>query len=424
MATQVTYTYLKDNSVLDLQCPSIEIPAQYPSEWFDQHPGAKPTAQYTQATDQLSKAFDLVIAGIKAHKLNVQVVMNCIHLFFTEISEVTPDDWISFNRSIGKKGDAVTPWSIIDVNPVEGGIMELTTGSCDKKDYIWIICFLLSAHRLSGINIQDYEEQVKTRIFDMMKNYNCNYQVFPPKVVYETWALDKSYCKMIAAIDMFFSRFPDHVLSPLRICTLRSRYRDCAGLLSIGYFSGLVSLKSDAAIAEWVYTDKVGQELKRMSHPGQELTLPDSYFPYQTDLGLVRKTHYSAVNNPHTYFLVHAVGTLLHSDRSKNARMLTDKNLPNNTQNAKMISIAFSSTFSLGKIFKRSDEVQRQEVSEGSESMTIDPPTVPDGVAWYEWFAAMDFQIPDDMVPIIENAKTKIGDTREGTIGEYVKNHF
>lgn len=148
--------------------------------------------------------------------------------------------------------------------------------------------------------------------------------------------------KMVAAIDMFFTKFPDHELNALRVCTLRSRFRDCTALLSIGYFASLVSLEHESDTLDWFLTEKQADEAVQMMDRKQELTKEDSYFPYQSDMRLVKKTYYSAAKNPHIYFVLHAAGTLLNSSRSKNAKYLSDHNIVNNVVNAKIIAYAFS----------------------------------------------------------------------------------
>ena len=72
----------------------------------------------------------------------------------------------------------------------------------------------------------------------------CKLGAFPLKTMYETWVLDDSYNKMISVIDMFMTKFPTHEFSKIRICKLRSRYKDFSALLSIGYICSLVDLEN------------------------------------------------------------------------------------------------------------------------------------------------------------------------------------
>ena len=62
----------------------------------------------------------------------------------------------------------------------------------------------------------------------------------------------------------------------------------------------------------------------------EEFNRSDSYFAYQSDIGLVQKTYYSATKNPHTYFFIHGIGTLIHTQRSKNAAFVCEQNLTKN----------------------------------------------------------------------------------------------
>ena len=187
-----------------------------------------------------------------------------------------------------------------------------------------------------GITIDSYSDALKTRMLSQMKILGCKLGAFPPKTLYETWILDESYNKMIAAVDMFFHRFPSNQDSSMRICTLRSRYKDCSGLLSIGYICNLLNLSQESKILDWIFTEKLSDEMEQMLKIEEEITGENSYFPYQSDLKLVQKTYYFATKNPHTYFVIHAVGTLLNSTRSKHAKFLSDHNVINNVFNAKI----------------------------------------------------------------------------------------
>ena len=93
----------------------------------------------------------------------------------------------------------------------------------------------------------------------------------------------------------------------------------------------------------------------------EEVTQADSYFPYLSDMKLVQKTYYSAAKNPHMYFVIHAVGTLLQSARSKNAKHLSDHNIINNVFNAKVIAYASANSVSMKKVsfFKYQKSVKK-----------------------------------------------------------------
>lgn len=46
---------------------------------------------------------------------------------------------------------------------------------------------------------------------------------------------DSDYRKILAAMDMFLWRFPEHPLSVLRLGTLGARMKDCTALMKVVY---------------------------------------------------------------------------------------------------------------------------------------------------------------------------------------------
>ena len=121
---------------------------------------------------------------------------------------------------------------------------------------------------------------------------------------------------------------------------------------------------------------------KKRERRGGRRTLCQKYRePSPICTNLVQKTFYSTSKNPHTYFVIHAVGTLLKSTRSKHAKHLSDRNILNNVYNAKLMAYAFSNSVKLQKTFKI--EGQNIEVEYTSEMIDDgDEPRVQDGLAW------------------------------------------
>ncbi|KAJ8667423.1 hypothetical protein QAD02_009086 [Eretmocerus hayati] len=113
------------------------------------------------------------------------------------------------------------------------------------------------------------------------------------------------------------------------------------------------------------------------------------------DFNLVNKSYYAASYNPQLHFLIHCVGTLLLSERSKNAHSFVDKNLTNISSNAKLMAYAFANTINLRQVFKKGSG---GEVADAPENVVLD-----------KW---LNQQIE------------KIGEVRPNTIGEYVARAF
>lgn len=413
----------------ELRTPSIVAPSQYPSEWFDKPEHLQPIATYHKGTLTKKNIRKVVLKGMDT-TLSVHVAKAFLHYYFASVSNKLTETWSSYYREIGRAGQDVTPWDIIEVSPLDerirGDEKGLDERDCGKEAEHWMVIYVLGAARLDGITITDYLDTLKAKFLTQMRNKGYTGSTYPTQSVFESWPQDESYMKMVAAIDMFFSKFPDHEHNALRVCTLRSRFRDCTALLSIGYFSSLVSLEHESDTLDWLLTEKQADEAVQMMDPNQELTKEDSYFPYQSDMKLVKKTYYSAAKNPHIYFVLHAAGTLLNSSRSKNAKYLSDHNIVNNVVNAKIIAYAFSKSIKLTKAFVEDEDDVLFEQEEETEAVSEDAlePKEAIGSVWYSYMESLNFQLTPKMIAFVEKSKEALTDVRPGTIGEYVKKFF
>lgn len=171
----------------------------------------------------------------------------------------------------------------------------------------------------------EYSGQICKRITDQLTALTPDAIAITEVVhLYLRWGNHSEYNKIVASVDMFFQKFPEHKLSNLRISTTGSRYRDCAALVSYGYLTELFGMPRLTELLEWIFFDGIGNEVDLMIDSDEEIDQDDSYFPYQIDLGLVKRSGYSASYNPLSFELVHLTGALLRSPRSNNARHITD----------------------------------------------------------------------------------------------------
>lgn len=122
-----------------------------------------------------------------------------------------------------------------------------------------------------------------------------------------SWLNDRGFLKMVAGIDMFLHWFKDNESAILRMGSLESRFRDCAGLLSYGYAQSILNIDA-GDLMDWIFVKSMGDELVKMSTEGQESGNKESYFP---DLGLVSKSAYSSNANPYLFLWIHIIGCIL-----------------------------------------------------------------------------------------------------------------
>ncbi|XP_014215173.1 uncharacterized protein LOC106644263 [Copidosoma floridanum] len=204
------------------------------------------------------------------------------------------EDWTSYDRVIGSAGETVNPWSIINIQTQTGEIPGFETKESTEADKHWMAIYSLCSAQLARTNIVQYAERVRDKIHEQIKLCINQLAVFPARNSFEPWAADPSYIKMVAAIDLFMYRFPNHEHANVRVCTLGSRHKDCAGLLSIGYLAHTVSFEHESEFLDWVWSKKMARECISMMRERNEMMQEFFYFPYQSDLGLIRKSYYSA----------------------------------------------------------------------------------------------------------------------------------
>ncbi|XP_062539282.1 uncharacterized protein LOC134207592 [Armigeres subalbatus] len=291
--------------------------------------------------------------------------------------------------------------------------------------------------------------------------------------------IDAEFIKLLCAVDMFFAMFPKHKLTKLRFGTLILSYKDCTGVAAIGHGCELMS-HNTRIFTRWLMTPTLRQDFNRMNIPGQEITLPYSYGPYLSGLGLVDKSPYSAALDCGLHMFSHLIGCALLSTRSINAIFFQPSGLSSVIDNAILFIYAHSCTSSLQlQFFKKSEidtvkgienEARRQieslrkqlrsledaEVaSADGEAGGVDPEAEPiqdntglggagdldnvedagdfddlypeeprsrDALDWYAYIAKYcRGAIPERMRAVAYDRWSQIKDVRPGTVGEFAK---
>ncbi|CAH1647446.1 unnamed protein product [Spodoptera littoralis] len=193
---------------------------------------------------------------------------------------VNPSLWVSYGITISDINDNVTVWDLFSVitrdHPAPSSANK---GGDQVESDVCLLVMFCSIYRMRFIFDANYQGQVS-------------------------------------------NRFPKAPFSAARVGTISSRYRDCcASLLSIRFFLRIIGSENLDEVPAWITYEPVALDLIRMSRTGEEAGDGTSYFPYQSDMGLVKKSAYSTVINPSYFFFVHGVGALLGLERSRHARM-------------------------------------------------------------------------------------------------------
>jgi len=94
---------------------------------------------------------------------------------------------------------------------------------------------------------------------------------------------DPDFKKIMAAIDMFLTKFEDHELGFLHAGALISRYKQCMGILDLFYADSAFYLPR-GEILQWVFLDPIADQIVRMYETEDEIGNVFSYMPYCVDL--------------------------------------------------------------------------------------------------------------------------------------------
>lgn len=293
MAAPARRVFLRvhDGTEINIRTPDTIAPSQYPSEWFSSNEGLPslvvPDDDKTMNTIAVAARREIIDSSV-----NVHVAKAFLFKYFSNVTAKLDADWISYGRTIAAARTTVNPFSFVNINR-EGVVLRQaqTTTACDETQYNWMAMVLLSPARMCRVYDDTYYDTIKDRIFAQMRTLGCDQPAYPAKTFHLGWDEDENFCKMAAAIDMFFNKFADHRWSKFRICTLSSRFKDCSGLISVGFLARILGFKLENEILDWVYSERVAQELSDMMRGTDyiEMNQHDSYFHYQDDLRLCKK---------------------------------------------------------------------------------------------------------------------------------------
>lgn len=237
-----------------------------------------------------------------------------------------------------------------------------------------------------------------------------------------TWEQNSNYGRLIAALDMFVSKFPECEYARVRVCTVSARFKDCAALTGVEYLRGLLEIPFDELMA-WIWTASVAKDLRQVFRKGEELTKPDSYLPYLASMKLVAKSPYSASHNTSLHFWIHFTAALMGQTRSNHARFMGGTNTVDPLFNAQFLAYAKHSRTATRIQFRQKEDVHRlkkasgvfSDQPEGEESADNNP------LSWYRFAQMYSGRIPQAIQATNAARANQLADVRKDTIGAHLR---
>nr|WAB53240.1 nucleoprotein [Lyssavirus rabies] len=294
----------------------------------------KPCITLGKAPD-LNKAYKSVLSGMSAAKLDPDDVCSYLAAAMQFFEGTCPEDWTSYGILIARKGDKITPDSLVEIKRtgVEGnwaltGGMELTRDPT-VSEHASLVGLLLSLYRLSkisGQNTGNYKTNIADRIEQIFETAPFvkiveHHTLMTTHKMCANWSTIPNFRFLAGTYDMFFSRI-EHLYSAIRVGTVVTAYEDCSGLVSFTGFIKQINLTAREAIL-YFFHKNFEEEIRRMFEPGQETSCSSLLFhslPFS--LGLSGKSPYSSNAVGHVFNLIHFVGCYMGQVRSLNATVI------------------------------------------------------------------------------------------------------
>ncbi|QQP18745.1 putative nucleoprotein [Soybean thrips rhabdo-like virus 1] len=406
---------------------SQDLQYQYPSEWFKKNPNCKPPILIPKSdlsNEDLGSLVSIVWTKGETFDEMFEFVVRYVQKNFIATLD---EDWLSYGVTIGVKGKDITPLDLLDVSdrpyePEKQKGTKLTSQGEAQK-----VCEILSLYRYQNASQSagDYGQQILDRLGKVFKE--------PPFSVKEldsanistnsSWGSTDNFRKLVAAIDMFFNKFPDHRFAKIKVATLSSRFRDCGGLSAIKFLTGLIGTSTTSEALKYVMDSRAGAEIVRLSNDRGEMILPNSYFPYFRDLALCPKSPYSSSANPAIYNFTYCLGTFLGRTRAFNARLFSDDGIRNSVNLAAYVAY-YVGNWVKTEIVLESAEVLDMLNNKQSKDDEDDESEVHDHLFIYTAILKHNGSVPKEIKDQLKKEMERQKEMREGTIGFYIKSSF
>ncbi|XP_062542420.1 LOW QUALITY PROTEIN: uncharacterized protein LOC134210386 [Armigeres subalbatus] len=396
-----------DNPVRELILAKGIVPT-YPLEYFAANNWSKPiiTLPAIRENATIVDYHNHIKGTIKREPPSVGSVLAFLELLCSTIADTLRFNWVSLGVPIGSANQLITPLDILTITRTSTAPqLGQPSGNVNMDEHTDLAMLILGGFRVHHATNPTYIDKLRDALKSQLTTPVLRDAIEVAIVNLAAVYIDLEFVKLLCAVDMFFAMFPKHKLTKLRFGTLILSYKDCTGVAAIGHGCELMS-HNTRIFTRWLMTSTLRQDFNRMNVPGQEITLPYSYGPYLSGLGLVDKSPYSAALNCGLHMFSHLIGCALLSTRSINAIFFQPSGLSSIIDNAIIFIYAHSCTSSLQlQFFKKSEvgvvkgietEARRQIESLRKQLRAIDEDEVAPGAGVAGGVNPSGEQIPED----------------------------
>lgn len=401
---------------------------QYPSEWFNLHKKKPPCGvnKIYKDVESFSALYHTVsdkVMGATPTAIDVTTVIAFLHACIYHKKGETEEKWESFGLVIGRAKGKVALNDILDINETSE---ELTLSDVTNRqppsisDVMRLMLMITGFYRFaeSDQTVQ-YQDAIGRKISQLMAMERKG-TLIAMKSIYGGWLQTKPFLITMAALDMFFGKFPRHEYHKARFGTIITKFKDCGVLASLTAICSILGYKRTDPFAPWIWVGRVCEDYKRVSMAGQEVGKDHSYLMYYTVMGLADRTPYSATANPNLHFFLHCIGCGINQTRSLNARMVGNPEYGSIMINAAIVVRVFGTYARLG-LYIKPKEMQLIKDQEAELVLTAgDAPTSASADDWCRYMYANGFFVHPALRMKACIVWGQLKDTREGTIGRYL----
>ncbi|AJR28583.1 nucleoprotein [Sripur virus] len=423
MSSKVFYLAGSDKSVQTKENRFGKTPI-YPSVFFQKKEKPLVLLKDTKLSQEELKG--VVVKRLKDATLTSDVFLTWLYGSSFGESIKLESDWTSFGVVIGSADEKISFRNIFKME--RGGSHNLNAADGDlelakKCTDLGVAMVGLATFRLSGQSAvqQLHRQNVAARINDLLSSETGGHlSVVANRGLSNQWMVDKNFLKVVAAVDMFYYRFPTSEEAKCRVSIMGCRYRDCSAYVALGYMCKITGL-SEAELLSWVWLEKIGHQIVAILKSGEECEDEYSYFPYQSCFCLTSCSAYSVTQNQELYLWIQATGCLLLNNRSLNAIKSGDVNPYDVAKLSTLLGYACSKSFCFKEVF-----TEKKDGTPDPSMVLVkqlgSQPTSKNGKAWLKFFLQRGKLLPDDVKIWLKECQEKFPATRAGSVGEMMAN--
>lgn len=327
MSSADAWKLLELNRDLDLVLSTMRYQgAKFAGSFFEAEP-RKPPITIVMQDDHPDDIAAAIVSSNSGNRVNADAINFMIYKQLEQIKATLPENWESFGVEIGKKGDIITPLSLLEVNISSGDSnpkakLPSKTRPCTARlamYYIFAPMCLDTPHERQR-NALAAKMAAAVPVGQKIRSVSHK----DVAMLYCAMTNNSTYARMASALDMFMERFPDHAGYKMRVGTECTRYMHSAANFLIPHFSALLGVSGKSEILNWILALDAKRDAEKLFDPLNAVDDPYSYSPYGVSMGLVSKSIAAIKHNTDLHVYVHTVGAILGNERSRKAKMLKD----------------------------------------------------------------------------------------------------